>query len=84
MSRIGKKVITVPKNVTVTIRDGELEVKGPKGTLLTPIPEGITFKLEGDQLQGPIEDRADPRVVGHAVGLTQDEGSQAVVVHVAR
>jgi large subunit ribosomal protein L6 len=51
MSRIGKKVITVPKGVTVTIRENELEVKGPKGTLRTPVPEGIGFTLEGDQLQ---------------------------------
>ncbi len=50
MSRIGKKAITVPKNVTVTIRDRELEVKGPKGTLRTPVPEGISFKQDGDQL----------------------------------
>src|ERR671928_2120280 len=51
MSRIGKKVITVPQSVTVTVGERELTVKGPKGTLVTPIPEGITFRLEGDQLQ---------------------------------
>ncbi len=51
MSRIGKKVISVPKNVTVKVGDRELEVKGPKGTLHTPVPEGISFELEGDQLQ---------------------------------
>ncbi len=51
MSRIGKQVITVPKGVTVTVGERELEVKGAKGTLRTPVPEGITFKLEGDQLQ---------------------------------
>ena len=51
MFRIGKKVITVPKGVSVTIGARELEVKGPKGTLRTPVPEGITFRLEGDQLQ---------------------------------
>ena len=38
MSRIGRKVITVPKGVTVTVHEQELEVKGPKGTLKTPIP----------------------------------------------
>ena len=45
MSRIGKKVIAVPKAVTVTIHEGarELEVKGPKGTLRTPIPEGVSL-----------------------------------------
>jgi large subunit ribosomal protein L6 len=51
MSRIGKKVITVPAGVTVTVGARELTVKGPKGTLTTPVPEGITFELEGDQLQ---------------------------------
>ncbi len=29
----------------------ELEVKGPKGTLKTPIPQGISFKLEGEELR---------------------------------
>jgi large subunit ribosomal protein L6 len=51
MSRIGKKPITIPKGVTVAIGERELEVKGPKGALKTPIPQGITFKVDGDQLQ---------------------------------
>src|SRR5467141_3170118 len=51
MSRIGKKAITVPKGVTITIHERELEVKGPKGSQKTPVPEGISFKQEGDQLQ---------------------------------
>src|SRR6187399_811259 len=51
MSRIGKKVIAVPKGVSVTVHDRELEVKGPKGTLKTPIPNGISFKLEGEELR---------------------------------
>ena len=65
MSRIGKKAITVPKGVTVTIHDGELEVKGPKGTLRTPIPEGITFRLEGDRLQA--ERASDDRRAAHGL-----------------
>jgi large subunit ribosomal protein L6 len=51
MSRIGKKLITLPKGVSVTIHEQALEVKGPKGSLKTPIPEGISFKLEGDVLR---------------------------------
>ena len=50
MSRIGRKPITIPKGVTVAIHDRELEVKGAKGVLKSPIPEGITFKQEGDEL----------------------------------
>ena len=33
MSRLGKLPIPVPENVTVEYKDGELVVKGPKGTL---------------------------------------------------
>lgn len=51
MSRIGKKAIKLPDGVTVTIHDRELEVKGPKGSLKTPIPQGISFKLEGGELR---------------------------------
>src|SRR5215831_4591269 len=50
MSRIGRKPITIPKGVTVAIKDRELEVKGAKGVLKTLIPEGIRFKQEGDEL----------------------------------
>lgn len=50
MSRIGKKPISIPKGVTVAISDRELEVKGAKGVLKTPIPDGITFKQENDAL----------------------------------
>ena len=50
MSRIGKKPITIPKGVTVNIKEGELEVKGAKGLLTTPIPEGVTFKVDGESL----------------------------------
>jgi len=50
MSRIGRKPIAIPKGVTVAIQSGELEVKGAKGVLKTPIPEGVTFKIEEEQL----------------------------------
>lgn len=46
MSRVGKKPITIPAGVTVTISDSQLEVKGPKGTLWTPVPAGVSFKQE--------------------------------------
>ncbi|MCA1591237.1 MAG: 50S ribosomal protein L6 [Acidobacteria bacterium] len=75
MSRIGKKIITIPKGVTVAIRDGELEVKGPKGTLKTPIPEGITFKQEGDTLQA--ERASDEQRALH--GLARALANNAVV-----
>jgi large subunit ribosomal protein L6 len=75
MSRIGKKVITVPKGVTVTIGDSELEVKGPKGLLKTPVPSGINFRLEGDQLQA--ERASDDLAAQH--GLARALANNAVV-----
>jgi large subunit ribosomal protein L6 len=83
MSRIGKKVITVPGGVTVKVGERELEVKGPKGTLTTPIPEGISFTLEGDRLQanrasddlaaqhGLARALANNAIVGVTEGFTQ-------------
>jgi large subunit ribosomal protein L6 len=50
MSRIGKKPIAVPSGVTVTVHENEIEVKGPKGTLKSPIPTGVSFKVEEGQL----------------------------------
>ncbi len=50
MSRVGKKPIAIPTGVTVTINNDQLEVKGPKGTLKTPVPEGVDFKMEDGTL----------------------------------
>ena len=44
MSRIGKKPITVPAGVDVTIGGTHLTVKGPKGTLEIDLPEAITIE----------------------------------------
>ncbi|MDT5156818.1 MAG: large subunit ribosomal protein [Acidobacteriota bacterium] len=75
MSRIGKKVIKVPQGVTVTLHEREVEVKGPKGTLRTPIPEGVTFKLEDGQLQAERE--SDDFRANH--GLARALANNAIV-----
>jgi large subunit ribosomal protein L6 len=61
MSRIGKKPIPVPKGVTVTVKSGAVEVKGPKGTLSQPVPAGIKFEVQGPELMASPE-RADPQL----------------------
>jgi large subunit ribosomal protein L6 len=50
MSRVGKKIIEIPKGVTVNVTDSTIEVQGPKGKLTTPIPTGVSFKLEDGKL----------------------------------
>ena len=50
MSRVGKKPITVPNNVQLSFNDGILTVKGPKGTQIVPIADGITFNNDNGTL----------------------------------
>ena len=47
MSRTGKKPIPVPKGVDVTVKDGLVEVKGPKGELAQAFPAAIRFRVGG-------------------------------------
>ena len=48
MSRIGKKPVAIPANVTVEIAEGNVvTVKGPKGTLTHPFHPDMILKLDG-------------------------------------
>jgi large subunit ribosomal protein L6 len=75
MSRVGKKPITIPSGVTVTINDSEMQVKGPKGTLSTPIPSGVSFKQEDGTLIA--ERSSDDQAAFH--GLARALANNAVV-----
>ncbi len=46
MSRVGKAPITIPSGVDVTIGDGVITVKGPKGELTQEVPGDITLRQE--------------------------------------
>jgi large subunit ribosomal protein L6 len=50
MSRIGNRVLTIPDNVTISVLNSVVTVKGPKGELSTKINEGITVKVEDNKL----------------------------------
>jgi len=50
MSRVGRSPIPVPSGVDITIADGRITVKGPKGQLERVIPGEITVRREGDEL----------------------------------
>lgn len=50
MSRIGKKVISLPKGVEVKQEGSSVVVKGPKGTLKSPLAPGISLKVEGTEV----------------------------------
>jgi len=50
MSRIGRKPIALPTGVEVTVTGNTVAVKGPKGTVQTHLPEGITIERKDGQV----------------------------------
>lgn len=50
MSRIGKLPIPLPKGVSVTLDEGRIAVKGPKGQLGRPVVDGVQVVVEGDEI----------------------------------
>ena len=52
MSRIGKKPISLPNDVEVTVEAGNaITVKGPKGTLTSSFNTELTITIENGQLE---------------------------------
>jgi large subunit ribosomal protein L6 len=43
MSRVGNKIIPLPKGVKIVIGD-QMQVEGPKGKLTVPLPHGVHIK----------------------------------------
>lgn len=50
MSRIGKRIITIPEGVTVTEENNEVIVKGPKGELKQVMLKDVTMKQENNEI----------------------------------
>jgi len=79
MSRIGNKVIAVPSGVKVQLKDGTVEVQGPKGKMSVRIPAGIQFEQKDGTLSAKrdSEDRralhglARALVANAVMGVTQ-------------
>ena len=77
MSRIGRAPISVPTGVQVTIADGTVTVKGPRGELSRTIPGEITVKQEDSTL---LVERPDDERVNRALhGLTRSLVNNMVV-----
>ncbi|WP_394832390.1 50S ribosomal protein L6 [Pendulispora rubella] len=84
-SRIGKRPVELPKGVTVGLKDGIVEVKGPKGSLSRRLPDNVSFKVEGTTLtvlptipgrdgarfQGLARALINSMVVGSSTGYTK-------------
>lgn len=86
MSRIGKKPISIPKGVGVSLKAGAVEVKGPKGTMHRQLPAGINVEVKDGVLQvtrrddskeqralhGLIRSLLNNMVIGTSAGFTRE------------
>jgi large subunit ribosomal protein L6 len=84
-SRTGKRPIDILKGVTVTVANGKVEVKGPKGTQARPLPPNVDIKIDGAKitvmptvggrdgarLQGLARALINAMVVGSGTGYTR-------------
>jgi len=69
MSRVGKNPIPIPQGVQVHVGHGVVEVKGPKGSLLQPVPASISVAVEEGRV---VVTRAnDERATRALHGLTR-------------
>lgn len=59
MSRIGKLPISIPTGVTVSLNEGVVTVKGPKGELSQKVDSRISVKIEGGSVI--VERHSDER-----------------------
>jgi large subunit ribosomal protein L6 len=74
MSRVGRKIIEVPKGVRVEVSATSLQIQGPKGKLQTPVPPGISFVLKDSELacQRSNDERQQRAFHGMARALAQN------------
>jgi len=77
MSRIGKKPIEIPKGVTVTVKDGQVTVKGPKGEMAHHIHPELKVSVDGSNLVLENPDHQN-RALKSAHGLSRTLLSNAV------
>ncbi|MCD8784927.1 50S ribosomal protein L6 [Staphylococcus gallinarum] len=66
MSRVGKKAIDIPSDVTVTIEGNSVTVKGAKGELSRTFNERMTYKQDESTLEvvRPTDSKEDRTVHG--------------------
>lgn len=58
MSRIGKLPISIPAGVTVTLNNGVVNVKGPKGELSQKVDSSIVVKMEDNHIIFEIDENS--------------------------
>ena len=58
MSRIGKLPIVIPAGVTVTLNNGVVNVKGPKGEMSQKVDSSIDVKVEDNNIVFEVDENS--------------------------
>ncbi len=74
MSRVGIQPINVPSEVTITLSEEKVEVRGPKGQMIIPLVKGVKAELKEKQL---IVKASEKQKAMH--GLTRSLINNAVI-----
>ena len=60
MSRVGKKPIPIPSQVTVQVKENLVQVKGPSGTLTRIVSPQVSVEVQKDQIMVTQKDKENP------------------------
>ena len=71
MSRIGKKYITMPQKVKVTLEKQKISVDGPKGKLFRILPSVICCTVDEENNRLLLEKAEDTRLAQALYGLSR-------------
>ena len=72
MSKVGKKVISLPQGVAVTMNGQEVVVKGPKGTLSYTLLQGVSAKVEDSTVTVTVDSDEKKNLWGLSRTLIQN------------
>jgi len=77
MSRIGKRIITIPDNVNIDIEDSVITVKGPKGELSLTLVDNIKVVKEENNLK--VEMLKDDKFTHAMQGTTNSHINNMII-----
>jgi len=70
MSRIGKRPVTIPAGVTLTVAGSTVTVKGPKGELKRTLSPELGYKVEGAEFTVTRPSEAEKHKALHGLSRT--------------
>ena len=78
MSRIGKRILTIPENVNVDVVDNTVTVKGPKGELKLDLIKTLKVNVEENKLT--VEKLKEDKFTNQMHGTTNANINNMIIV----